>query len=425
MLFLLSLRKHRLALSGILLALVLASVGLAGDWPEWRGPTRSGHSDESDLPLTWGGKGAENVLWKVAADFGHSSPVVRGERLFLTCSVRRSPRGKGEVAADQIHRVVCFRTTDGSKLWQTDIEPGTWDTQFSFTASTPTTDEKRVYALFGSGTIVGVDFDGKLVWQKTLPGPFKAEWMSSSPILYRDTLFVFSDASNDHWLLALDKNTGEVRWERQRKQGDRDHNSSPLLVTVNDRPGIVVAASKGVLALDPTSDRVLWTCAWGGNRYASLVSGPGLVYVTGEGGSALAIDPSGEGDVSKTHVKWKHAKSPQGYGSPILVGDYLYRASPPGVLRCWKWADGELVFEENLEGVPTYISPVATRDGRIYLASASKSTVIKAGPKLEILGTSVLEESRGEGGSNGPSPAISAGRLFLRSPKFLYCIGKK
>jgi outer membrane protein assembly factor BamB len=411
-------------------ALLLGGAGLcpAGNWPQWRGPQRSGHTDETGLPLTWDGKTKENVLWKVAADFGHSSPVVWGERVFLSASVLKSKVGGSAslLAANQQHRVVCYRTTDGEKLWQTDVEPGTWDTQFSFTAATPVTDGKRLFALFGSSAVAALDLDGKLLWRKKLAGPFKAEWLSSSPLLYKDTLFVFIDVSNEFWLLALDGKSGEEKWAVKRKQHDRAHNSSPLLLEVKGKPQVVVAAQGAVLALDPTSGKEIWWCKWGGNRYASLVAGAGLVFASGEGGESLAIDPSGEGDVSKTHVRWRHGKTPQGFGTPVIVGDYLYRASPPGVLRCWKVFNGELVYEKRVEGIPTYTSPVASGDGRIYFGSSDKTTVIKAGPKLEVLARNVLEVERyGESGSSGPSPAVSMGRLFLRSPRGLVCVGKK
>jgi outer membrane protein assembly factor BamB len=410
----------------VALLFCFAHVGWAGDWPQWRGPQRSGHSDEVGLPLTWDGKTQENVLWKVPADFGHSSPVIWGERVFLTASVRKLPRGSNETAANQMHRVACFRTTTGMKLWQTDIEPGSWDTQFSFTAATPVCDGERVFGFFGSGTVAAVDFDGKLLWQKKLPGPFKAEWLSSSPVLYHDTLFVLVDVSNDFWLLALDKKTGTVIRELKRKQNDRAHNASPLLVAVKDKVQFILVGGGAVQALDPASDRVIWTCKWGGNRYPSVVYGSGLVFATGEGGASLAIDPTGEGDVTKTHVKWRLAKTPQGYGSPVIVGDYLYRASPPGIIRCWKMSDGQLAYEERVEGVPTYISPVATKDGRIYFASSFKSCVLQAGPQLQVLASNVLEVERdSEGYSSGPSPAIAQGRIFLRSPRALFCIAKK
>lgn len=420
--------KPLVAWCGVALLLFSAGLCAAGNWPQWRGPQRSGQTDEAELPLTWDGKTRENVLWKVAVDFGHSSPIVWSERVFLSASVLKSKVG-GEAslkAVNQQHRVVCHRTTDGMKLWQTDIEPGPWDTQFSFTAATPVTDGQHLYVLFGSATVAALDLDGKLLWQKKLPGPFKAEWLSSSPILHQDTLFVFVDISSDSWLLALDKNTGEVKREVKRKQHDRAHNSSPLLVVVKDKPQIVVASQGAVLALDPGSDKEIWSCKWGGNRYPSLVAGAGLVYVTGEGGESLAIDPTGEGDVSKTHVKWRHAKAPHGFGSPVIVGECLFRASPPGVIRCWKVSDGELVFEERVEGIPTYPSPVATKDGRLYFAGAGKSCVLKAGPKLEVLATNDLGEGeRNEWTLTGPSAAVSEGKIFLRGPKSLTCIGKK
>jgi outer membrane protein assembly factor BamB len=398
----------------------------AEEWPGWRGPRRTGHTDAVDLPLTWDGKTKENVLWKVAADFGHSSPIVWGDRIFLTASVPKAPRSSHQKADNQLHRVACYRTKDGTKLWQTDIEPGSWDTEFSFTAATPVSDGERVFALFGSGTVVSLDFKGKLLWQKKLPGPFKAEWLSSSPVLYQDTLFVFVDVSNDVWMLALDKKTGAVQRQLKRKQHDRGHNSSPLLVSVKDKVQLIIAGGGAVQALDPASDKVIWSCKWGANRYPSLVSVPGLVFASGEGGESLAIDPTGEGDVSKTHVNWRLRKTPQGFGSPVIVGDYLYRASPPGILRCWKVSDGELVFEERVTGIPTFSSPVVTKDGRLYFAGAGKSCVIKAGAKLEVLAINDLGEGeRNEWTLTGPSAAVSEGKIFLRGPKSLTCIGKK
>src|SRR5216683_4445113 len=224
---------HRMIIPGVALALSFVHLCAASDWPQWRGPLRSGYVDKADLPLTWDGKSKENVLWKVAADFGHSSPIVLGDKVILTASVRKDRKGKNDLAENQVHRVACYRAGDGTKLWQTDIEPGEWDTQFSFTASTPVSDGKSIFALFGSATVAALDLDGKLLWQKKLPGPFKAEWLSSSPILHQNTLFVFVDASDAAWLMAFDKKTGAIKWEIKRKQHDRAHNASPLLVAVN------------------------------------------------------------------------------------------------------------------------------------------------------------------------------------------------
>src|SRR5207237_2996774 len=116
------------------------------------------------------------------------------------------------------------------------------------------------------------------------------------------------------------------------------------------------------------------------------VLGGGLVYVdSGRGGPGIAVDPTGAGDVSKTHLKWIIKSVPEGFSSPLIVGPYLYRLHNPGVLSCWKLATGEEVFKERLDGVDQAIRPIATADGRIYCASAGKSSVLNAGPTLDVL----------------------------------------
>jgi hypothetical protein len=145
----------------------------------------------------------------------------------------------------------------------------------------------------------------------------------------------------------------------------------------------------------------------------------------------LAIDPTGRGDVTKTHVRWKIDKTPASYAyaSPAICGDYLYRAQKPGMLHCWKLSTGELLYARRLEGLTNLASPVVTADGRVYFLSSARSYVIKAGPKLEVLAKNDLG---GYNGNNGPSPAVSNGRIYLRDAApagpagaLLYCIGKK
>ena len=134
-----------------------------------------------------------------------------------------------------------FRSADGARVWQTEIEPGTWDTMFSFTTPTPVTDGKRLFTYFGSAVFVALDLDGRILWRKTLPGPFKAEWLCSSPLLFAETLYIFCDVNNTTWLFALDARTGDVKWERARPQNEKAHNSSPLLV----RAGRAESSVKG------------------------------------------------------------------------------------------------------------------------------------------------------------------------------------
>jgi outer membrane protein assembly factor BamB len=130
------------------------------------------------------------------------------------------------------------------------------------------------------------------------------------------------------------------------------------------------------------------------------------------------VDPTGRGDVSKTHRKWKVDQVPEGFSSPVVVGEYLYRLNSPGVVQCRKMSTGEAVFRERLPGVEPAASPIATPDGHIYFATAGTSYVLKAGPKAEIVARNDL------GDSSRASPAVSGGRLFLKGGRYLFCIGK-
>jgi hypothetical protein len=135
-----------------------------------------------------------------------------------------------------------------------------------------------------------------------------------------------------------------------------------------------------------------------------------------------AIDPTGKGDVTRTHVKWQ-TRVPEADGaSAIIVGDHVYRVSKPDVLRCWKLATGQLINSKRLPGVTTMASPIATGDGRIYIACAAKSYVLKAGPALEVLGGGELYDGHDY---HTPTPAVSEGRLFIKGRTHLWCVGAR
>ncbi len=400
-----------------------------GNWPGWRGPTGAGYSEDKDLPLTWGGNDNANVLWKVSLPGqGQSSPIAWGDRVFVT-SVARQTQEEIKKKAIPEHFLTCYQAADGKERWRTSVPSGSFADGGDFgglrlySLPTPVTDGKLVYAWFGSGVAVAVDFDGKIVWRTERPGPYHVyPGLTSSPLLYADTLLILVDQDKDSFLLALDKATGKVKWERKRPEIKGSANSSPVLIDVKGRKQLVVAGANALQALDPTDGKVLWWCDKDNGAWTSVTAGSRLVYTDSNGGRGVTVDPSGTGDVNKTHVKWQNPKVPEGLGSPIIVGDYLYRANNPGILKCWKLSTGELVFDKRLAGLTWLASPIATADGRIYFASAARSYVIKAGvPKLEVLAVNTLRDA----GDEGPSPAVAGGRLFLKSTYHLWCIGKK
>jgi outer membrane protein assembly factor BamB len=420
-----------LALAGCLL---VAAAGRGGDWPGWRGPTGLGYTDEKDLPLTWNAKAGENVLWKALLHGGRksnpefsspgwSSPVVWGDRVFLTTSVW--PAGlteKERRASIAAQHVLCFRAGDGKQLWDTAVPSGKVlvnNFYHGYTVPTPVTDGKLVFALFGSGVVAALDFDGNIAWRKEVPRLKDVDGgVCSSPVLYKDTVIIASIA--DTGLRALDKKTGEVRWEQKTRA--RNVMSTPALLRVGDRTQLIHYAG-GVQGLDPATGELIWSCRGVTSGQSSPVFGSGLLYTdAGRGGQFCnAVDATGKGDVSKTHVRWREAKGNTAAGSSaIVVGEYVYRASEPGLIRCRELATGKVVYEQRTPRISPSASPIACADGRIYFAGSGKSYVIKAGPKFVLLATNDLED-----GPDYTTPVVSGGRLFIKGKSYLWCVGAK
>lgn len=413
-----------------ILFLIHVPMSQAGDtWSGWRGPTGLGISDEKDLPLEWGGPKNVNVKWKVplpgmeskaSQDHNQSSPIVWKDRVVLI-----STFWPENVARDQYpeHHVACYSTDKGKLLWDVKVEPGPWklkDLRGGYSAPTPCTDGRRIYVLFGSSELLALNFEGKVQWRTPIT-PFAWDVaIGTSPVLTEDAVLVLADGTKPALsrLIAFDRETGKVKWEQKRPKANFSH-STPVLVTVKGKPQLLIASSGAVEGVDPANGKTLW---WAKNRGDATTPafGGGLVYSdNGRGGSGIAVDPTGEGDVSETKVKWKTRPIPTGFASPIIVDGLLYRIHKPGVLSCFDIKTGERVYSERLpNGVSTSASPIVTPDGRLYLASAGKSVVLATGPKFKILSTNNLND----GGQ--ASPAVANGCLFLRGKKYLYCIGR-
>jgi outer membrane protein assembly factor BamB len=414
--------------------LAIQSRSTAGDWPGWRGPTGLGYTEEKDLPLTWDAKTGKNVVWKTLLhggaknnpDFtspGWSSPIIWKGRIFLTTATwPPGPSNKERRTSIAEHHVLCLQTSDGKLLWDTVVPAGklvVTNEYHGYAVPTAATDGKLVFALFGSGVLAALDFDGKIVWREELPHARDSDGgICSSPVLYEDTVIV--PGIQDMGLRALEKKTGKVKWEQTTKQ--RNTMATPALIRVGDRLQLIHYAG-GIQSSDPATGDVLWFCKNVQTSQASPVHGNGLLYADhGRGGqTGSAVDPTGKGDVSKTHVKWQVRVDGDGVAgsSGIIVGDHIYRGGGHDFIRCWSLANGELANEVKAARLTPSASPIATPDGRIYFASPGKSYVIRADPKLEILATNDLND-----GADYTTPAASEGRIFIKGKSYLWCIGK-
>ena len=406
----------------------------AADWPQFRGPTGLGFTDEKELPLKWGGDEKANVRWQVPLKGqGHASPIVSGDAVFV-CTVEWPTNSGPREKTMPAHHVTRYRTTDGKLMWDTLVPPGPWlRTDFrsgpggGYAAPTPATDDKRVYCLFGSSVLAALDFDGKIVWRKEIiPHTFDVT-IGASPVLFRDTVLIFCAMAkaSDSCLIAFDQATSEERWRAKFHDMGFGH-STPVLIEVNRKPQLLVLASgmgvktNALRSLDPATGQTLWWCRGAGDA-SSPAYGAGLVYFdNGRSGAGVAVDPTGNGDVTETHIRWTVPQVPEGIGSPIIVGGHVYRLHSPGVLKCWEAATGKLVYAERLEGISTtWASPIADAAGHLFFANAGKSYVLQTGPEFRVLAVNDL------GDGNHASPAVAGGSLFLVGAKSLHCIGTK
>jgi outer membrane protein assembly factor BamB len=400
-----------------LLLVCVATTTRADDWPQWRGPTGQGQTTAKSLPQKWDAKTGENVLWKSPLPRGdnpYSSPIVKDGRVFVTLAMNKTRE----------HHVLCFDATDGRQLWDTTVEPGPWvltDLRGGYGAPTPVADDAHVYVLFGSAVLASLDRDGKVAWRKELPRHGFDVAIGCSPLPWKDTLILQADMpKGQSSLIAFDKATGDIRWEVKRPTVDFAH-STPTLIELGGKPLMLVAASGALQGVDPDTGQVVWSCKAKGDT-VSPVFANGIAYVdSGRGGPgfAVGVEPGLQGDVTKTNLKWSVKMIPEGFSSPLIFGDHVYRLCGPGILKVFALADGAELSSQRLDGASSAPSPVATADGLIYVASAGKSYVLRPGTKPEIISTNDL------GDPNYASPAVANDRLYLKGQRFLYCVGVK
>jgi hypothetical protein len=323
--------------------------------------------------------------------------------------------------------VEAFGRTDGRRLWEyrtkaTGTLPAVHE-KHNLATPTPVTDGQRVYAWFGNGQIVALDMDGRLAWTRHLGtefGPFRTLWgHGSSPVLFDGLLILQCDHLSDAYLLAVDARTGRDRWKVDRGDGRTSH-STPLVIRVPNGAELLVNSSERIDVYDPSTGELLWfTGAPRQTPIPSAVFDDGRIYLSRgyRNSDYMAIRPGGRGDVTASHVEWK-ASSGASYVPSILHYDgLLYMTNEVGVVTCADARTGETVWRHRLGGV-FFASPVAG-DGKVYMVSETGETfVLRAGRKPEVL-------ARNEVGERLiASPAISQGRLFLRSDRTLFAVGK-
>ena len=457
-----------------LLALVGPPIIAQPTWPQFRGPRGDGVADGLDLPVEFGPE--TNVLWKTLLPPGHSSPVIWKDRIFLTGT------GSGETASQL--ETLCLDRLTGEILWR---RPAPADRIFaghrtnSPASPTPVVDGERVYIYFGSFGLLAYDLDGNEVWRRALRRPMIPWGVGCSPVLAGDTLLLNQDQDVGAHLLAVDKRTGETKWQADRSEFRRGF-STPLVAP--DLGEVILAGSTRIAGYELETGREVWTV--GGLPYqvspSPVVSGSTIYFAgwdalgggtmkpftglvqrfdaDGDGNLSkqeyarhstgqfdkydrdkdnvvtmeeyedfgeffrqaenklLAIKTGGSGDVTGTHVLWTGEEALPHVPSVLVYRGRVHVVTHGGRTACYDAGTGELLYRARLPAQGGYFASPVASDGRIYFSSADGVvSVIESAPTMKVLARNDLGEAI------MASPAAADGTLYLRTTDHLYAFG--
>jgi outer membrane protein assembly factor BamB len=443
------------AIGGAALVCALLQAAPDGEWPGFRGPSASGVADGQNLPVTWSGVGGENIRWKVQVPgLAHSSPIIWGDRLYVTSAVSSKPDatfkpglyGEGTASEDRTEQrwvVMAFDRASGKKIWESTAYKGVprekRHIKATYANATPATDGRVIVAFFGSQGLYAFDMNGKELWKRDLGvlnvGAYdlpEYEWgTASSPIIYKDLAIVQCDTQGESFVLAVNVKNGETVWKATRKE--LPSWGTPTVVEPSSgAPELVTNASNFVRAYDVATGAEKW---WLGG--SSKITAPTPIFSRGlivvASGRAperpiFVIRPGGSGDItpaagaeSGSHLVWKKTGRGSYMPTPIAYGDTLYVLSNAGLFDAYELETGKEVYRQRVQhgGSGFSASPVAA-DGRIYLSSEDGDVfVLRAGPSFEVLSKNPMGEPL------MATPAIAGGTLYIRSERHLFAVGAR
>jgi len=440
-----------LAVIGVILS--FAQMATSADWPQFRGPHASGIDNSAPAPTTWDVETGNNVLWKTAIPgLAHSSPIIAGDRVYLATAISPGdPELKvglyGNIASadDQgVHqwRLLSLDIHSGNVVWDKPGHEGVprvkRHTKASHCNSTPATDGRRIVAIFGSEGLFCFDLEGELLWKKDL-GPMDsgffavptAQWgFASSPVLHDNKVVVLCDVQADSFIAVFDAQDGRELWRTERK--DVPTWSTPTIATTGGATQILVNGWHHSGAYDFASGSEIWRHDGGGDiPVPTPVIAHGLAYFTSAHGrfrpmQAIRLDAKGditapELGTTNAAIAWSHARRGNYMQTPIVVGDLVFGSADNGVLTCFDAHTGEVYFEERLRAGGDGFTASPVSDGRHLFFSSELGDiyVVRAERTFGIVSTNAMNETI------MASPALSGGKLFVRTRGNLVALGTK
>jgi outer membrane protein assembly factor BamB len=445
-----------LAISIVLVLMTTASAQkerAGSNWPSFRGDHAAGVADGANLPEQWDAESGTNIKWKAhIPGLAHSSPVVWGDRLFVTTSIssrgnatfKRGLYGDGDASDDRSShqwKIYSIDKKTGKILWEQTAFQGAprekRHIKSTYANATPATDGRYVVAFFGSQGLYAYDLKGRLIWKRDL-GRINAgaydlpeyEWgTASSPIIYKDLVIVQCDQQQGAFLLAVDLKTGNTVWQTPREE--LPSWGTPTIYPGKKRVELITNASNFIRGYDPETGKELWRLGGSSKITAPtpVFSDDLIVVASGRRPEApiFVIRAGATGDItlageqkSSAHVAWTKQRSGSYMPTPLIYQGYLYVLLNQGILACYDLPTGEQKYLDRIphQGSGFSASPVAS-DGKIYLSSEDGDIfVVKAGAKFELAGTNRI------GQPLMATPAISEGVMFVRAQNDLFAISR-
>jgi outer membrane protein assembly factor BamB len=410
----------------VLLCMLVSPEGRSEDWTAFRGADGQGNAGAVALPLKWGLD--ENIAWKTELPGpGASSPVVHGERVYVTCySGFYVPGQPGGTQADLRRHLLCLDRSGGRLLWQRAVEAKLPEEEqirdHGFAASTPACDASGVVVFFGKTGVIAFDHSGKEQWRADVGSKTHGWGSSASPVLHGNLVLINASVESES-LRALDRRTGREVW---RVEGIRESWNTPVIGRSSEgREELLIAMQGSLRSYDPKTGELYWSCGTDITWYMvpSVVCNAGTVYCLGgrSGVAGLAVRMGGSGDVTESLRLWTSMKG-SNVTSPVFHDGHLYFMNDNReIAYCLSAETGEVVYEERVNRAGQIYASALLAGGRIYyLSRDGRTIVVPASPEFSELGRNDL----GDGGQFNGSFAVDGQRLLVRSDRYLYAIGQ-
>lgn len=429
-------------------ALLLCTLGIVSpsfsddqNWPQWRGPNGSGFISTNNVVTQWGPK--QNVKWRIELpEAGNSTPIVWNDQVFFTQPLTEAKQ----------RGLVCVDRASGREIWQRAVTYEQTEASHKtnpFCSASPVTDGERVIAWFGSAGLHCWDLAGNELWHRDLGAQEHMWGYGSSPILHKDLCILQFGPGNREFIIAVDKSTGETRWqietldddaERKLSGAENDGNANdftsdkqrserlrgawntPIVIEVDGHAELITTLPRRVSAFDPASGDLLWTCGGAGPlAYASPIEADGIIVsLGGYFGASLAVRAGGRGDVTQTHRLWHKPRDNGWLGTGIAADGVVYACDIGGVLSCIDVQSGEELWKTRTSGGSTWSSITQTGGGQMFLLSKSGATTVFDPDRHEFrpVAENALEES------TNASLVAAGNEIFIRTDRALWCISE-